>query len=58
MKKFSNIQVRRRHFSTISYVDKKYVKKKERELMKATVLAESYTLYLLSSRPADSSDVL
>ena len=27
------------------------------QLMKATVLAESYTFYLLSSRPADSSDV-
>jgi len=34
-----------------------YCQKTSLELMKATVLAESYTFYPLSSRPADSSDV-
>ena len=29
----------------------------EEDLMKASVLAESYTFYLVSSRSADSSDV-
>ena len=48
-----NILIRRKKSDTYLAI----VRKLSLQLMKASVLAESYTFYLLSSRPADSSDV-